>query len=108
MIATSHTFKPYFTQAGKNASPLGFFVVNLFIKKYFYFESTLERHLCTIFKLYTNSFCRLAAGQEILKKVTSIADVRTIVNEENDVRRAASGKNTESTVIIMLSTDRIL
>ena len=32
------------------------------------------RHLCTIFKLYTNSFCWRRAGLEVLIKVTSKAD----------------------------------
>ena len=29
-----------------------------------------ERHLCTIFKLQTNSFCRQRMGLEVLIKVT--------------------------------------
>ena len=33
--------------------------------------SMRERHLCTIFKLYTNSFCRQMAGLEVLIKVTA-------------------------------------
>ena len=36
--------------------------------------SMRERHLCTIFKLFTNSFCRQRAGLEVLMKVTSKAD----------------------------------
>ena len=33
-----------------------------------------ERHLCTTFKLYKNSFCQQRAGLEVLIKVTSKAD----------------------------------
>ena len=34
-----------------------------------------KRHLCTIFKLYTNSFCRqMVAELEVLIKVTSKAN----------------------------------
>ena len=33
-----------------------------------------ERHYCTIFFLYTNSFCRQRAGLEVLMKVVSRAD----------------------------------
>ena len=33
-----------------------------------------ERHLCTIFKLYMNSFCWQRAGLEVLTKVISKAD----------------------------------
>ena len=36
--------------------------------------SMRECHLCAIFKLYTNSFCRQRAGLEVLIKVTSKAD----------------------------------
>ena len=32
--------------------------------------SMREHHLCTIFKLYPNSFCRQRAGLEVLMKVT--------------------------------------
>ena len=35
-----------------------------------------ERHLCTIFKLYTDSFCRQRMGLEALINVTSKADVK--------------------------------
>ena len=34
-----------------------------------------ERHLCTTFKLRTNSFCWQRAGLEVLIKVTSKADI---------------------------------
>ena len=37
-------------------------------------ESMRARHLCTILKLYTNSFCQQRVGLEILIKVTSKAD----------------------------------
>ena len=33
-----------------------------------------DRHLCTTFKLYMNSFCQQRAGLEVLIKVTSKAD----------------------------------
>ena len=37
-------------------------------------RSMRERHLCTIFTLYTNSFCHQRAGIKVLTKVTSKAD----------------------------------
>ena len=34
-----------------------------------------ERHLCTIFKLYTNSFCRQRTGLEASKADVKIAEI---------------------------------
>ena len=41
-----------------------------------------KRHLCTIFKLYTNSFCRQRAGLKVLIKVTLTTEIEQIFLEK--------------------------
>ena len=59
-----------------------------------------ERHQCTIFKLYTSSFCRQKAGLEVLVKAAE----EQIDGKEYTLIKEPSSTNRESTVITMLRT----